>query len=206
MAQPNFQDVALLTPLSLDLDDVTKPLPAIVRAGDPVLREAAAAVPRGDIKSDAMQRLVRTMVQVMRLAPGVGLAAPQIGIGLRVIVVEDASRYVPGADTAAAAAAEARLRHGVPLLALFNPELTRVKGGKKATHHEGCLSVPGYSAEVARDLEVQITGLDINGEPVFWRAQGWAARIFQHEVDHLKGTLYVDKMNPRSLCADSNAG
>lgn len=201
MATPTFRDVSELTPLSLDLGDVAQPLPAIVRAGDPVLRRAAASVAQADIGGAQMQKLLRTMVQVMRLAPGVGLAAPQIGIGLRVIVVEDASSYVGALDKEAA---QARQRRGVPLLALFNPELSRVRGSRRATHHEGCLSVPGYSAEVARDLEVQVTGLDITGTQVFWRAQGWAARIFQHEVDHLKGTLYVDKMNPRSLCADQD--
>ena len=203
MPTPAYRDVSELTPLALDLNAVAQPLPAIVRAGDPVLRQAATSVPQEEIADDKMQRLVHTMVQVMRLAPGVGLAAPQIGVSLRVIVVEDASRYVGSLDKESA---QLRQRRAVPLLALFNPELTRVKGGKRATHHEGCLSVPGYSAEVARDLEVQVTGLDITGKPLFLRAQGWAARIFQHEIDHLKGTLYVDKMNPRSLSADSSDG
>ena len=200
MAPSEAQDVTTLRPMVLDRGLIDSPLPPIVRAGDPVLRQPASAVRREDILTPKMQRLVHTMVEVMHRAPGVGLAAPQIGVPLRVIVVEDQTRQAPGAD--ALAAADPRQRDGVPLLALFNPELQRLKGAKKATHHEGCLSVPGYSAEVARDLEIMVSGLDHNGEPLRLIARGWAARIFQHECDHLKGTLYVDKMNPRSLTAD----
>lgn len=202
MALPRPTDVTTLTPLALDRAAIDHPLPAIVRAGDPVLRTPAAAVRREDILTPKMHRLVHTMVEVMRKAPGVGLAAPQIGVPLRVIVVEDQSRQVPSAD--GAAQEDPRLRDGVPLLVLFNPELIKVKGAKKATHFEGCLSVPGYSAEVARDLEVVVQGLNHLGEPVQLVARGWAARIFQHECDHLKGTLYVDKMNPRTLSADEH--
>ncbi len=201
MALPHPVDVTTLAPMVLDSNLIDSPLPKIVKAGDPVLREPALPIRREDIASDKMQRLVHTMVEVMRRAPGVGLAAPQIGVPLRVIVVEDQSKQVLSKD--GAAPEDPRQRDGVPLLALFNPEITRVKGVKKATHYEGCLSVPGYSAEVARDLEVHVTGLNPRGEPVHLIARGWAARIFQHECDHVKGTLYVDKMNPRSLCADS---
>lgn len=200
MALPKPVDVTTLTPLALDKAAIQSPLPAIVRAGDPVLREPAAAVRREDITTAKMHSLVHTMVEVMRRAPGVGLAAPQIGVPLRVIVVEDQSQQVPSAD--GESRADPRQRDGVPLLALFNPELVKVKGCKKVTHYEGCLSVPGYSAQVARDLEVVVTGLNHMGEPVQLVARGWAARIFQHECDHLKGTLYVDKMNPRTLLAD----
>jgi peptide deformylase len=199
MSRPH--PLADAVPLTLDVAQIQKPLPKIVRAGDPVLRTAAATVDPARIKTAEMQALVHTMVQVMREAPGVGLAAPQIGIGLRVIVVEDRPSYTSKMD---AEAREARRREAVPLLALFNPELTRVRGSGKATYPEGCLSVPGYSAEVSRELEVEVRGLDIHGAPVHLLAVGWAARIFQHEVDHLKGTLYVDKMNPRTLCAEGS--
>lgn len=202
MALPRPTEVTTLTPMALDTAAIDSPLPAIVHAGDPVLRTPAAAVRREDIGTSKMHRLVHTMVEVMRRAPGVGLAAPQIGVPLRVIVVEDQSRQVPRAD--GAKVEDPRHRDGVPLLVVFNPELIKVKGAKKATHFEGCLSVPGYSAEVARDLEVVVTGLDAVGEPLHLVARGWAARIFQHECDHLKGTLYVDKMNPRTLCADGH--
>jgi peptide deformylase len=201
MRPTDFVDVATLHPIQVDLNDITQPLPRIVHAGDPVLREVAQAVPQKEIASAEMQKLVRTMVEVMRRAPGVGLAAPQIGIGLRVIVVEDVSREVPVAQDGKTPN-DPRQREGLPLLAVFNPEIERVKGVKKVTHYEGCLSVPGYSAEVARDLEVRVTGLGLDGQPLRLVARGWAARIFQHELDHLKGTLYVDKMNPRSLCCD----
>lgn len=201
MAAQKPMDVTTLTPMALDQNAIDHPLPAIVKAGDPVLREPASAVPKAEIASTRMQRLVHTMVEVMRRAPGVGLAAPQIGVPLRVIVVEDQTKQVPSAQEPPVE--DPRLRSGVPLLALFNPEIERVKGVKKAVHYEGCLSVPGYSAQVPRDLEVVVTGLGLDGEPVRLIARGWAARIFQHECDHLKGTLYVDKMNPRTLAADA---
>lgn len=194
MGHHPYPNVNELEPVAFNASEVAQPLPDIVKAGDPVLRTAAKPVPQGEIASEEMQALWRTMVEVMRRAPGVGLAAPQIGVSLRVIVVEDVGPP-PGQK-------DPRKRDGVPLMVLFNPEIEKVRGAKKATHYEGCLSVPGYSAEVARDLEVQVTGLGIDGRPVRVTARGWAARIFQHELDHLKGTLYVDKMNPRTLSVD----
>jgi peptide deformylase len=85
-----------------------------------------------------------------------------------------------------------------PTTVLFNPELTLI-GEARATFFEGCLSVAGWSALVERALEVEVRGLDANGEPVVHRASGWPARIFQHEVDHLRGTLYVDRMMTRTF-------
>ena len=100
--------------------------------------------------------------------------------------------------------ADPRQRGGVPLVVVFNPCLHKEPGpGEKVAHFEGCLSVPGYSAEVARDTQVRVTGLGIDGRPLHLLAHGWAARIFQHECDHLDGTMYVDKMDPRSLRAES---
>lgn len=176
-------------------------LPKIVQAGNTVLRRPAAEVPADQLGTSELRSLVATMVDVMRAAPGVGLAAPQIGVGLQVIVLEDRD------DLMARLSPEDRARRGrvaFPLKVIVNPVLT-LRGDARATFFEGCLSVGGYMALVERDLEVSVTGVDENGEPVRWDATGWPARILQHEVDHLKGTLYVDRMLTRSFCANEEA-
>jgi peptide deformylase len=131
----------------------------------------------------------------MRAAPGVGLAAPQIGLPLRVIVLEDPEGAVASLPDEARAA---RGRVAFPVIAIVNPVLQLIEG-ETATFFEGCLSVPGYSAQVTRALMVEVTGRTPTGEPFSWRVSGWPARILQHECDHLDGTLYVDRMDTRTL-------
>lgn len=169
--------------------------PPIVQAGHPVLRAPARPVEPDAISTKDVQALVRRMIEAMRRAPGVGLAAPQIGVPLSVIVLEDGERLM-GRLSAEERAARGRVPW--PLTVVFNPELT-VIGADTATFFEGCLSVAGWSALVERALDVEVRGLDANGEPVVHRATGWPARIFQHEVDHLRGTLYVDRMLTRTF-------
>jgi peptide deformylase len=176
-------------------------LPKIVQTGNIVLRAQAAAVRPEAIGSREMRDLVSTMVAVMRAAPGVGLAAPQLGVGLRVIVLEDRE------DLMARLSPEDRgLRHRVPfpLRVIFNPVIT-VLGDKRATFFEGCLSVSGFMALVERAFEVEVTGLDEKAHPLKWRVSGWPARILQHEVDHIDGSLYIDRMLTRSFCANEEA-
>jgi peptide deformylase len=176
----------------------------IVQAGDPVLRTPAALVPPGELDTEGFRELVATMVRVMRDAPGVGLAAPQIGVGKQVLVVEDPEELM---ERVAAASLEERERAPFPLTVIVNPTLELVSG-RRATFLEGCLSVTGYVALVPRALEVIVTGLDATGpRPAMrtWRLRGWPARILQHEVDHLRGTLYVDRMHSRSLCGPDEA-
>ena len=163
-----------------------------------MLRAPAALVPPEAIPGAEIQALIAAMVSAMRDAPGVGLAAPQIGVGLRVIVLEDREEHMA---RLAQAEREARGRVQVPLTVIVNPTLRRV-GDERATFFEGCLSVPGYMALVERDLEVEVTGLDAGGAPLTWRVRGWPARILQHELDHLEGTLYVDRMLTRSFFAN----
>jgi len=91
-----------------------------------------------------------------------------------------------------------RERVPVPLRVLINPTLTPI-GEEKVTFFEGCLSVSGYAALVERFREVEVSGLDERGQPQTWRVRGWPARILQHEVDHLNGTLYIDRMVSRSF-------
>jgi peptide deformylase len=174
----------------------------IVRAGHPVLRSAAEDVAPEELGSKALLSLVRTMVEAMRRAPGVGLAAPQIGVSKRVIVLEDAERLM-----ARLGKAEREERGRVPfaLRCIVNPRLELVGDGR-ATFFEGCLSVPGFSALVERALEVRVSGTDEKGQPVDWQVSGWPARILQHEVDHLGGVLYVDRMFTRSFGVNDEIG
>lgn len=135
------------------------------------------------------------MIDVMRAAPGVGLAAPQIGVPLRVIVLEDREDYMTRLTPD-----ERRERARIPFDArvIVNPIVAHV-GDERAAFFEGCLSVRGYVGLVERHREVEVTGLDEHGSPVRWRVAGWPARILQHEMDHLEGTLYVDRMMTRSF-------
>jgi peptide deformylase len=177
-------------------------LPPLVHAGAPVLRNVARKVREEELGSRELRELVDTMIAVMRDAPGVGLAAPQIGVDLQVIVLEDDPRY-----TARVSPAQLAERERVPFeaRAIINPELT-VIGDERATFFEGCLSVPGYTALVSRAREVEVTGVDVEGTPVRWRVRGWPARILQHETDHVNGTLYVDRMITRSFCTTEQHG
>jgi peptide deformylase len=173
----------------------------IVRAGSPVLRDRAAEVPPEELGTKPLLSLVRTMVEAMRRAPGVGLAAPQIGVAKRVIVLEDAERLMAKLGPAERADRE---RTPFPLRVLVNPVLTVVDEAPRV-FFEGCLSVPGWSALVARAREVEVTGTDEHGAAVSWRVAGWPARILQHEVDHLDGTLYVDRMLTRTFSHNEGA-
>lgn len=167
----------------------------VVQAGAPVLRQRAQDVPVDRITTPQFQALVARMVDAMRRAPGVGLAAPQLGEGWRVLVLEDAE-HLQRALTAAELAERERVP--VPLRVIVNPTLRPV-GEQKVTFFEGCLSVAGFAALVPRFHEVEVSGLDERAQPVSWRVAGWPARILQHEVDHLDGTLYLDRMHTRSF-------
>ncbi|KAH0655119.1 hypothetical protein KY290_030918 [Solanum tuberosum] len=170
-------------------------MPDIVKAGDPVLHEPSQDVPLEEIGSERIQKIIDEMVKVMRNAPGVGLAAPQIGIPLKIIVLEDTNEYIsyaPKDET------KAQDRRPFDLLVIINPKLKK-KGNKTALFFEGCLSVDGFRAVVERHLQVEVTGLDRNGKAIKVDASGWQARILQHEYDHLDGTIYVDKMFPRTF-------
>jgi peptide deformylase len=171
------------------------PRPPIVKAGHPVLRARAEEVPESELGSEALASLVARMVDAMRAAPGVGLAAPQLGVGKRVIVVEDAERLMAKLSDKERSD---RGRVTFPLTVVVNPEL-EIVGPGSATFFEGCLSVPHYMALVERATSVRVTGVTEKGEPVDLAVSGWPARIFQHEVDHLDGMLYVDRMLTRTF-------
>ena len=176
-------------------------LPPIVQTGAPGLRSRAQEVPPEQIRTKEMHDLVATMIATMRAAPGVGLAAPQIGVPLRVIVLEDREDLQKGLTPEER---KERERIPFPTRVFFNPVLKPV-GEARAMFFEGCLSVKGFVGLVDRTLEVEVSGLDENGDAQTWRVRGWPARILQHEVDHLDGTLYVDRMETRSFATAEHA-
>lgn len=173
----------------------------IVQAGDPVLRRRAHEVPSEARASPFVQELVASMTRTMRAAPGVGLAAPQVGESLRIIVMADDD------DEHFAGMSEARRvelgRRRLDLQAVVNPVL-ELLGDETEEFFEGCLSVEGYRAVVRRATRVRLAGVDERGEPVDLTLEGWPARIAQHECDHLDGILYVDRMDSRTLSTAAN--
>jgi len=167
----------------------------IVQAGNPVLRQRGRDLTPAEIRGAPIQMLIELMRETMRDAPGVGLAAPQIGEPLRLAVIEDQVTR----DEAE--------RAPVPFQVIVNPEL-RFRGDPPhmVDFFEGCLSVDGYQAIVPRAREVTVNALDHRGEPVTIEASGWYARILQHEIDHLNGVLYIDRMRPRTYSTGRNVG
>jgi peptide deformylase len=144
----------------------------ILRHGAPLLHQPARPVAAITPEVD---RLIDDMIETMHAAPGVGLAAPQVGEPLRIFVVDLSVGRRPG-----------------DLLVVINPELCERSGLQ--LEEEGCLSVPGFSATVPRPRRVVVRGLDRQGQPVTHAGEGLLARAFQHEMDHLEGRLYLDRL------------
>ncbi len=167
----------------------------IVEVGDPVLRVPAKDVTTAQLGSPEIARLIDLMRETMRDAPGVGLAAPQVGVPLRLAVIEDSAVLQAGLDPQELAARE---RVPIPMHVIINPRLTVIEPGPVA-FAEGCLSVPNLMAVVPRARAVRVDALDHAGRPVTIEARGWYARILQHEIDHLNGRLYVDVMRSETL-------
>jgi peptide deformylase len=172
----------------------------LVQVGDPVLRTKARNLTPDEILSDRIQTLISDMRDTMRDAPGVGLAAPQIGESLQLAVIEDCQEYMskltPDALTE-------RDRCVVPFHVIINPELTMI-GSDTVDFFEGCLSLNGFSALVRRNKRVRVRCLNERGEQNVIEAKGWYARILQHEIDHLNGTVYIDRMEPRTFSTMDN--
>lgn len=172
----------------------------IVTVGEPVLRATSQVLLKEQILSPSIQNLIDYMRETVRDAPGVGLAAPQVGESLRLAVIEDRAEYHKNLTESEM---KERGRTAVPFHVLVNPVIER-RGESTATFFEGCLSLPGFTALVPRAKEVRVTGLDHRGEPRVIEASGWYARILQHEIDHLYGTLYIDRMHARSFSSLEN--
>ena len=166
----------------------------VLQAGAPPLRDAARAVAPSEVDSTEVQELISEMIRVCR-ARGVGLAAPQLGSRLRVIVLEDTAE---GMSDVAPEEREKQKRAPFATKVIINPELEPI-GDLSAVFFEGCLSVSGYRAAVRRHLRVRCRGLGGDGKPVDFVAEGWCARILQHELDHLNGVLYTDRMESRTF-------
>jgi len=171
-----------------------------VQAGEPVLRQAARPLTRQEILGDEIRRLIDDMRETMRDAPGVGLAAPQIGLSLQLAVIEDREESLQ--DLPPQELAE-KGRRPVPFHVIINPQIT-LTGDDEASFYEGCLSLAGFSAVVPRARAVRVEYLDEHGEPRSVEASGWYARILQHEIDHLHGTLYLDRMHARTFTSIDN--
>ena len=146
----------------------------ILRHGERPLHTPAAPVTRFD---DELQRLIDDMIETMYAAPGIGLAAPQVGVPLRVFVVD----LSVGRDRA-------------QLITLVNPEFVAKEGEQR--HEEGCLSVPGYAGTPVRPARVVVKGLDLEGESRVYEGTELFARALCHEIDHIDGLLFVDRLSP----------
>ncbi|HEY3368597.1 MAG TPA: peptide deformylase [Symbiobacteriaceae bacterium] len=150
-------------------------LPIVLDPAD-VLRKKAKPVTKVNA---SIRQLLDDMAETMYEAPGVGLAAPQVGVSKRVLVLDPQDEKEDDPES------------GTGLVQIVNPEIVFAEGWVKGT--EGCLSIPGYVGDVWRYEHVKVTGLDRMGHKVYYDVFGWLARIFQHEIDHLDGVLYTDK-------------
>jgi peptide deformylase len=146
----------------------------IVKYGDPVLARPAEPVTRFD---DGLKTLVADMIQTMYAAPGVGLAAPQVGVSLRLAVIDVSVGQNPD-----------------DLLVLVNPEILAAEGTQEV--EEGCLSLPEFAEVVRRPAVVEVRAFDLDGREWVRKGDGLLARAFEHELDHLAGSLFVDRLKP----------
>lgn len=178
----------------------TKTLP-IVKIGDPILREIAKPLTRNEILSTKTQRLILTMKNTMRHATGIGLAAPQVGIPLQIAVIEDPLNYINHATPD-----DIKICNRKPIAfhVIINPKLNIIDSKNQADFYEGCLSLHGFMASVPRAFKVSVDALDEKGRQITINAEGWYARILQHEIDHLNGIIYIDRMNARTYTTMGN--
>jgi peptide deformylase len=172
----------------------------IVQVGEPVLRQRARPMSRDEARSDATRKLIDDMRETMYDAPGVGLAAPQVGLSLQLAVIEDGEEWLR--DVPEDQLAE-RERRAVPFHVIINPKIIE-SSGEEVEFFEGCLSLEGFSAVVPRARRVRVECLDEQGEPRVIEAAGWYARILQHEIDHLLGNIYIDRMRRRTFTSIHN--
>jgi len=159
----------------------------IVTLPEPILRRKAKPITKFDKN---LQTLIDDMIETMRDAPGVGLAAPQVGISEQLAVIEyaedeDDEDETEGAEPSPISAKPKQL------FVIINPEIVKASE-EKVNGIEGCLSIPGLIGEVERHEAIQVKALNRYGKPIKLKVDGWMARIFQHEIDHLNGVLFTD--------------
>jgi peptide deformylase len=172
----------------------------ILQVGDGGLRAKARELSKTEILGRDTQTLIEYMKNTLRDAPGVGLAAPQVGVSVRLAVIEDREEYHKKLSQAQLAE---RQRVPVPFHVVINPRIV-ARADATAEFFEGCLSMPGYMAIVARSNAITVEFLNERAQPVTVDASGWYARILQHEIDHLSGVLYIDWMYSRTLTTLEN--
>lgn len=154
----------------------------VMRMGNPILRQCAQTLSKEEILAESTQKLVQDLLETMEVEQGIGIAAPQIGVSKQVAIVgipEENSRY-PQSESS-------------PLVVVINPVITILDDTTQG-FWEGCLSVPGLRGYVERPRKVQIDYMDLNAQPQTIIAEGFLATVFQHELDHLFGKLYVDRI------------
>lgn len=171
----------------------------IAQLGEPVLRVPARVLALEELRAASTAGLIDDMIETMRDADGAGLAAPQVYESVQIVVIElGASRRYPGLDP-------------IPLMTLVNPVVTplitravdapdgALSDEESITVYEGCLSVAGMRGRVRRPRKVRVRALDRQGQPLDFVWEGFRAAVVQHEIDHLQGTLFVDRALPKSL-------
>ena len=156
----------------------------IVTIPNPILRRKTRPVTQFDAD---LQKLIDNMIETMREAPGVGLAAPQVGQPLRLSVIETLAKVDEEGN---------EIEDSRELFVIANPEIVW-SSRDELLGVEGCLSIPGYVGEVARAEKIRVRAQDRFGRKIRLRLNGWTARIFQHEIDHLNGVLYIDKLTDK---------
>jgi peptide deformylase len=171
------------------------PLRPIITPDNPALRRKARPV--DNVRDPALQALIDDLIETMREAPGVGLAAPQVAVGQRVAVIE----YAELPDDAPPEAEPPEPK----LYVVINPEIID-RSEALVDGAEGCLSIPGYAGNVLRHEMVVVRALNRRGQKVKLRARGWLARIFQHEIDHLDGVLFIDRASKVWRVSEEDAG
>ncbi len=164
------------------------------------MRQRARPLSIAEIRSREIQKLIESMRMSMHEAPGVGLAAPQLGLALQLAVIEDREEYHKEVSEEVL---RERERRPVPFHSIINPAIEHMTP-ETAEFFEGCLSLSGFTALVPRARNIRLTCLDERGEHRVIEASGWYARILQHEIDHLNGTLYIDRMRSRSFTSMEN--
>jgi peptide deformylase len=173
----------------------------IVKIGHPALRQGTRMVPQGLFGAPALYELIEVMRATLQ-GQGVGLAAPQIAVPLRLFVIEDTEDRMSHLSPEQR---RDRRRYPYSFEAIINPTW-RATSSHTVIEQEGCLSIPGFRADVPRYWAIEAEGFRPDGERKRWSVEGWPARIFQHEIDHLDGWLLTDRMLPRTLASTDPHG
>jgi peptide deformylase len=184
----------------MNLDTAVTPA-EIIKVGHPALRLGTRLVTQELFGTPALHELIEVMRATL-MGQGVGLAAPQIAVPLRLFVIEDTEERMTHLN---AEERRDRRRDPYPFEAIINPTW-RATSPHTVIEQEGCLSIPGFKAEVPRYWAIEAEGYAPNGERKRWSLEGWPARIFQHEIDHLDGILMTDRMLPRTLASTEPLG